>query len=114
MRLHWRLALAALVAAAVFGGLLPHGLLSGAAAVAQPTVQVLEEPLSLPISCDDAVCGKGSPVPAAPSPAAALSAMLGAVVATAAAVAMLKHRRAQVRALPAGVPVPPFHPPQFS
>jgi hypothetical protein len=114
MRMPWRLALVAVVAAAVLGGLVPRSVASGAASIARPAVQLVQEPLSVPVSCADAVCGKGSPAPTAPSPAAPLAAVLGFAIAAAAAVATLKHCRSRPGALPAGVPEPQFHPPKFS
>lgn len=108
------IALAAIVAVAVLGGLVPHSVTSGVAAMARPAVATLEVPLSVPESCADAVCGKGSPVPAAPAPAVALIAVVGAAVVAALAVMTLRHRRTHTSPLPAGVVTGLFRPPQFS
>jgi len=114
MRVQWRFALVAIVGVAVLGGLMPHGIATTAASVTRPVVQFVEEPLAVPVTCADAMCGKGSPAPTAPSPVVALAGMLGIAVITAAAVATVKHRRAQAGALPTGASVSLFHPPQFS
>ena len=106
--------LAAIVAAAVLGGLVPHSVTSDVVATARPAVAVLEEPLSVPVSCADAVCGKGSPTPAAPAPALALAAVIGAAVMAALAVMTFRHRRTHVAPLPAGVRNGLFRPPRFS
>ena len=108
------IALVAIVAAAVLGGLVPHGVTSGVAAMARPAVATLEVPLSVPESCDNAVCGKGSPVPAAPAPAVALVAVAGAAAAAALAAMTVRHRRVHASRLPAGVVAGLFRPPQFS
>jgi len=106
--------LAAIVAAAVLGGLVPHSVTSDVVATAHPAVAVLEEPLSVPVSCADAVCGKGSPTPAAPTPAIALAAVIGAAVMAALAVMAFWHRRTHAAPLPAGVRDGLFRPPRFS
>jgi hypothetical protein len=108
------LALAAVVAVAVLGGLVPHSVMSGMATMTRPAVAILEEPLSVPVSCADAVCGKGSPVPSAPSPAVALVAVVGAAVVTALAAIAFRHRRSHPAPLPAGVRDALFRPPRFS
>ncbi len=77
-------------------------------------VQIAESPLSMPLSCMDATCGKGSPTPTAPVPAAALAAVLSGFAVAAAAGSLIRHRRAQMSVLPAGARDPLFHPPQFS
>ena len=82
--------------------------------MAQPAVAVLEEPLSAPVSCADAVCGKGAPAPSAPSPALALVAIVGAAAVAALAVMAFRHRRTHSAPLPAGVRHGLFRPPRFS
>jgi hypothetical protein len=114
VRARLQLALAALVAVAILGGLVPHSVPSEAAAMVRPAVAVLEEPLSTPVSCADAVCGKGSPVPSAPSPAGPLVAVVGASLVTALAVMALRHRRTHPAPLPAGVRDGLFRPPRSS
>jgi len=109
----WRLALAAVIAATVVGGFMPHTVLSGAQATTAEMVQVAE-PLSVPLTCVDATCGKGSPAPAAPAPAVALAAVLAGVAVAALVASAIRRRRASVVPLPAGSRNPLFHPPQFS
>jgi hypothetical protein len=108
------LALAAVVAAAVLGGLVPHSVATDVVATARPTIAILEEPLSVPLSCTDAVCGKGSPAPAAPTPAVVLAAVIAAAVITALAVLTLRHRRTHAAPQHAGVRNGLFRPPRFS
>ncbi len=114
MSLRWRVGLVAIIAAAVLGGFMPHGALSAAENSATRVMRVVEAPLSAPLNCADATCGKGSPAPAAPSPGVALAVALAALAAAAAAVTSVRRRRGQHAALPAGVRDPLFHPPRFS
>jgi hypothetical protein len=114
MSTRWRIGLAALVAAVVVGGFVPHAVASAAETPVTQVVQLAETPISGPVSCLDATCGKGSPAPAAPAPGIALVAVVGGLVTLAAAAALIRRRRAQVVALPAGRLDPLFHPPQFS
>jgi len=116
MSLRWRIGLVAIIAAAVLGGFLPHGALSSAVAghSATEVVHLAETPLSAPLNCLDATCGKGSPAPAAPSPGVALVAMAAGLVAIAAATASIRRRHRHAAVLPAGSRDPLFHPPQFS
>ncbi len=104
----------AIIAAAVVAGFVPHGVLSGVDASAAQLARTAEAPLSAPVNCLDATCGKGSPAPTAPSPGVALVAALAGMVAAATAVACVRRRRGRVSALPAGARDPLFHPPQFS
>jgi hypothetical protein len=110
----WRLGLVAVVAAAVLGGLVPHAVASGAENAGAVMIQAVETPLGSPTTCVDATCGKGSPTPAAPTPALALVAVLGGLAVAATASALIRRRSAWSGALPSGRQVPPFHPPQFS
>jgi hypothetical protein len=114
MSLRWRIGLVAIVAAAVVGGLVPHGASSAAGSAGTQVMRVVEAPLSAPLNCADATCGKGSPAPAAPSLGVALAVALAGLVAAAAALTSVRRRRAQQVALPAGARDPLFHPPQFS
>ena len=114
MSLRWRIGLVAIVAAAVVGGFMPHSVLSAAESSATQAAQVAEVPLSGPVSCLDATCGKGSPAPAAPSPGVALFAVVAGMAVAAAVVAGVRRRRGRAFALPAGARDPLFHPPQFS
>jgi hypothetical protein len=116
MSLRWRVGLVAIIAATVVGGFVPHGATSPAENSAAQVIRVVEAPLSTPLNCADATCGKGSPAPAAPSLGVALAVALAgfAVAAAAAAVTGVRRRRGQHLALPAGVRDPLFHPPQFS
>ena len=114
MSTRWRIGLAAIVAAVVVGGFVPHAVLSGAETSLTQAAQIVEVPVSVPVSCVDATCGKGSPAPAAPVPGVALAAVIGGIVAAAAAVGLVRRRRGTVLALPAGTRDPLFHPPQFS
>ncbi len=114
MSLRWRIGLVAIIAAAVVGGFLPHGALSSADTTATQVARMAESPLSAPVSCLDASCGKGSPAPAAPAPGVALVAVVTGMVAAAAAAACIRRRRGRMHTLPAGARDPLFHPPQFS
>ncbi len=114
MPLKWRLGLVAIVAAAVIGGLVPHTAISGAGSAAREMVTVADSTIAGPVTCADATCDKGSPAPTAPSPGVALAAVLGAAVIVAATLAIIRRRRGQLLALPAGTRDPLFHPPQFS
>jgi len=114
MSLRWRIGLVFVAAAAVVGGMMPHGTLAGAE---RTTTQVLQavEPLPWePVHCVDATCGKGNTAPSAPTPTVALAAVLGALVAATVAAGAVRRLRARVAALPAGARDPLFHPPQFS
>jgi hypothetical protein len=114
MSSRWRIGLAAIVAAVVIGGFVPHAVLSGAGTAVTQAVQIVEIPVSVPVSCVEATCGKGSPAPAAPSSGIALAAVVAGIVAAAAAITGLRRRRRQAVALPAGTRDPLFHPPRFS
>jgi hypothetical protein len=114
MGIRWRLSLVAVLAAAVLGGLVPHGVVAGTETAATQMVQAVERPLTGPINCADATCGKGTPAPTAPSPGVALAAVLGACALVAAATSGLRRRARSHIALPAGTRDPLFHPPQFS
>jgi hypothetical protein len=111
MSTRWRIGLAAIVAAVVIGGFVPHAVLSGAGT---SVVQIAEAHVSVPVSCVDATCGKGSPAPAAPAPGVALAAVIEGIVTAAAAVGLVRRRRGRTLALPAGTRQAQFHPPQFS
>jgi hypothetical protein len=113
MSLRWRVGLVAIIAAAVVGGFMPHGA-SSAESSATQVMRVVEAPLSAPLNCADATCGKGSPAPAAPSLGVVLAVALAGLAAAAAALTTVRRRRAQHVALPAGARDPLFHPPQFS
>jgi hypothetical protein len=106
--------MAAIVAAVVIGGFVPHAALSGADTPFTQVVQIVEAPVSVPVSCFDATCGKGSPAPAAPTPGVTLAALVGGTVTAAATVALVRRRRARLAALPVGTRNSLFHPPQSS
>lgn len=114
MRMKWRFGLVAIIAAAVVGGFMPHGVLSGAESTATQMVQIAESPVSTPVLCMDATCGKGSPAPAAPAPAVALAAVLAGIAIAAAVVSTIRRQRSKAVLLPAAARDPLFHPPQFS
>jgi hypothetical protein len=114
VRVKWRFGLVAIIAAAVVGGFMPHGVISGTQINASEIVQIAEVPLALPLHCLDATCGKGSPAPAAPTPAIALAAVLAAFAVVAAFGAAFRRHKTQTASLPSGARVPLFHPPQFS
>jgi hypothetical protein len=114
MSTRWRIGLAALIALVVVCGFVPHAMASAAETPVTQVVQLAETPISGPVSCLDATCGKGSPAPAAPAPGIALAAIVGGLLTVAAAAALIRRRRGQVVALPAGRRDPLFHPPQFS
>jgi membrane associated rhomboid family serine protease len=114
MSTRWRIGLAAIVAAVVIGGFVPHAVLSGADTSGTQVVQIAEASVLGPVGCLDATCGKGSPAPAAPVPGVALAAAIGGIVTAAAAVAFVRRRRGRILTLPAGTRDTLFHPPQFS
>ena len=114
MSIRWRIGLVAIIAAAIVGGFLPHGVLSVTDTSATQVVRALEAPLSGSVNCADATCGKGNTAPAAPSPGIALVAVVASVLGVAAAAACIRRRRGQLLALPVGARDPLFHPPQFS
>jgi hypothetical protein len=114
MRVRWRIASAALVAAALLGTFVPHAALSAAESTGVQMVQLSESPVASPFGCTDVICGKGSPAPAAPSPAASLAVVLGGLALALLAASVVRRRCLQVAPLPAGARDPLFHPPQFS
>jgi hypothetical protein len=115
MGMKWRFGLLAAIAAAVVGGLMPHGVLAATQGSATEMVQLAEAPvLSMPLNCMDATCGKGTPASGTPAPAVALAAVLGGLAIAAVAASSIRRRRALVVALPEGTRDPLFHPPQFS
>jgi hypothetical protein len=114
MSIRWRIGLAAVIAAAVLGGFVPHTALAVTDASATHVVRAVEAPLSGSVNCVDATCGKGNTAPAAPTPGLALVALVAGVLGVAAAAACVRRRRGQDMALPVGVRDPLFHPPQFS
>ena len=114
MSIRWRIGLAAVIAAAVVGGFVPHGVLSLTDTSATQVVRAAEAPLSGSVNCADATCGKGAPTPSAPTPGIALAAVMAGLVVAAAAAALIRRRPAWIGALPRGRPDPLFPPPQFS
>ncbi len=114
MPARWRVALAAVIAAVIVGGLLPHGALLDAQSATREMVQVAEAPVMAPSNCIDATCGKGSPIGSAPTPTVALAAVLCGLALVAIAAARRRRRRVQAEPLPAGAPDPLFRPPEFS
>ena len=105
---------AAVIAAVIVGGFLPHGALSDAQSAAKEMVQAAEAPLTAPSTCVDATCGKGSPAASAPTPTVALAGVLSGLALAAIAAARLRRHQARAEPLPAGAPDPLFRPPQFS
>jgi hypothetical protein len=114
MSIRWRIGLVAIIAAAIVGGIMPHGVLSVTDTSATQVVRALEAPLSGSVNCADATCGKGNTAPAVPSPGLALVAVVAGVLGVAAAAACIRRRRGRLLALPVGARDPLFHPPQFS
>jgi hypothetical protein len=114
MPVRWRILLAAIIAAAIVGGFMPHGVLSAAQSSATEMVQVAEAPLAALPNCDDVTCGKGSPAPPAPAPTVALVSMVGGLAVVAVAAARLRRHRSQAVPLPAGNEDRLLRPPQFS
>ena len=114
MSIRWRIGLAALIAVAIVGGFVPHGVLAVADTSATQVARAVEAPLSGAVNCTDATCGKGNTAPAAPSPGIALAAMVAGVLGVAAAAVSVRRRRGQHVALPVGARDPLFHPPQSS
>ncbi len=109
-----RIGRAAVIAAAVVGGFVPHAAVSVTDASATQVVRAVEAPLSGSVNCADATCGKGNTAPAAPSAGIALVAVAAGVLGMAAAAVCVRRRRAQHSTLPVGARDPLFHPPQFS
>jgi hypothetical protein len=114
MPARWRVALAAVIAAVIVGGFLPHGALWDAQSATTEMMQAAEAPLTAPSTCVDATCGKGSPAAAAPTPTVALAGVLCGLALAAIAAVRLRRHRAQAEPLPAGAPDPLLRPPQFS
>jgi hypothetical protein len=114
MFMRGRIGLAAVIAVAVVGGIVPHAVVSVADASATQVAQAVEAPLSGSVNCADATCGKGNTAPAAPAPGVALVAVVAGVLGLAAVAACLRRRRGQLLALPVGARDPLYHPPQFS
>ena len=114
MSMRWRIGLAAIVAAVVIGGFVPHGVLSAADSSVTQVVQIAEAPVSGSVTCVDATCGKGSPAPAAPSPGISLVAVVGGLVGVAAAAASSAAGGDGSSPSPQGARDPLYHPPQFS
>jgi hypothetical protein len=114
MPARWRVALAAIIAAAIVGGLVPHGVLADAQSATIEMLQIAEAPLAAAPNCLDATCGKGSPSPPAPLPLVALAGILSGLAIAAIVAGRLRRHRSAVAPLPAGVPDPLLHPPQFS
>ena len=114
MSIRWRIGLAAVLAAVIVGGFVPHGVLSVTDTSATQVVRAVEAPLSGSVICADATCGKGNTAPAVPSPGIALVAVVAGVVGLAAAAACVRRRHGHHLALPVGAQDPLFHPPQFS
>ncbi|HWD54500.1 MAG TPA: hypothetical protein VG346_05225 [Acidimicrobiales bacterium] len=114
MSVRSRVALVAIVAVAIVGGFLPHGLLAPAQSTAAEAVQLVETPLASLPACADVTCGKGTPAAPAPAPMVVLAGVLGGLAVVAIAAGRLRHRRAQVTPLPAGSPNRLLRPPQFS
>jgi len=110
----WRVALAAVIAAVIVGGLLPHGALLDTQNATKEMAQAAETPLMAPSTCADATCGKGSPASSAPTPTIASAAVLGGLALAVVAAARIRRHWAQAEPLPAGAPDPLFRPPQFS
>jgi hypothetical protein len=114
MRMRWRFGLLAVIAAAVLGGIMAHGVLSGVQSAGTGMVQIAEAPASsVPSNCLDATCGKGSPAVPASAPALALAAVVAGLAVVAAAAAASRRRRTQAIVLPAGARDPVFRPPRF-
>ena len=114
VRMKWRFGLVAIIAAAVVGGFMPHGVLSVAESSGAGMVQLAEAPVAMPLMCMDVTCGKGTPALSAPAPAVALAAVMAGIAVAAVAASVIRRRRALVVALPAGARDPLYHPPQFS
>lgn len=104
----------ALIAAAVFGGFVPHAMLTTVDASATQVLRAAEVPLTGTVNCADATCGKGNTAPASPTPGIALVAVVAGLLGISVAVALLRRRQGRTLALPAGARDPLFHPPQFS
>jgi hypothetical protein len=114
MPVRLRVALLAIIAAAIVGGFMPHAVLSTARSTASDMVQAAEAPLTALPTCVDVTCGKGAPAPPAPAPLLALAGVLSGLAVVAIAAGRLRRRRHHVAALPAGNPNPLLRPPQFS
>ena len=114
VRLPRPIALVAVLAAAVIGGLVPHGAWSPVERVPAQVVEAGQRLVPEPVHCADATCGKGSPAPSAPAWAGVAAVTVAGTVAAAAVLSAFRRRREQLVALPSGSPDARFHPPQFS
>jgi hypothetical protein len=114
MRMTSRLALVAVVAAAMVAGLVPRDVTSGVRIATTDVVTMVDVPFNGPVTCSDATCGKAAPIPAAPSSGLVLAAVVGTLVLIAAATGAIRRRSGQFMALPAEARDPLFHPPQSS
>jgi hypothetical protein len=110
----WRFGFVAIIAAAVIGGLMPHGVHSAGENAATEMVQIAEAPVTVPPSCLDVSCGKGTPAAPAPVLVLAFATVLTAMAVVAVVAGTIRRQRARDGALPAGSTVPLFRPPKFS
>ena len=110
MSVRLRVALLAIIAAAIVGGFVPHAVVSAARSTSSEIVEAAEVPLTALPSCVDVTCGKGSPAPAAPVPMVALAGVLSGLAVVAVAAGRLRRRRHHL----VGSRNPLLRPPQFS
>jgi hypothetical protein len=114
MSRRWRWILVAVTALAVLGGIMPRALRAGTEVPTATTAFLVSEATFLPINCQDATCGKSSPVPIAPALSiGALEAALAGVIALA-TVRVVRRLRHATDALPPGTARSLFRPPQLS
>ena len=112
MSLKWRWALLVVMAATVLASLVPSGAYGVLSASARPAISLAEVPLSGPIGCLDASCNKGAPAPvSAPLAIAATCAVVAGVLSLATA-RIASRNRHRVVALPRGLSLAVFRPPQ--
>jgi hypothetical protein len=114
MSRRWRWSLVAVIAAAALGSFLPSALLTAHAPSRTMAALTAQEPSVSPTGCFIASCGKGSPAPAAPTLTLAAVATLAAAAVLVAARSRRIGRRQFSTALPRGIALTLFHPPQFS
>lgn len=114
MSLKWRCCLLVLIAAAAFGIFIPNGHSSAAPQPSGTPYLLAEEVPFGPLTCYDAACSKGAPIPTTPPMSVAAASVLFAGVLTYALTRGTRRIRPHVVALPRGHLAVPFRPPQLS
>jgi len=114
MSLRWRWSLVVVLAAMVLGGLLPETVLDANHAPASMTTAVSVGQPAFPSGCSGSNCVRSTPAPATPVLAIAGLAALTGFVTGAGGGYRTRRASPRTRALPAGIPVSLYRPPQFS